>query len=256
MQSIRTLVVDDEPLARDKIIGFLTEEPDIELIAECDNGLSAVDAIREHDPDLVFLDVQMPELNGFGVLKEIGSEAAPAVIFVTAYDQYALQAFDVHAMDFLLKPFDRSRLRTAVQRARSQILGHQTGQLRDRLNALLEDLEDKDKYLDRLVVKAKGRVYFLRVEDIDWIEAAANYVKLHAGPEGHIVRETMTNLEQRLDPAKFMRIHRSTIVNIDRIEELRQLFHGDYAVVLKGGKSLAVSRGYRDKLNALLGRAS
>lgn len=255
MHNIRTLVVDDEPLARDKIKGFLSEEPDIELVAECDNGLSAVSAIRDKRPDLVFLDVQMPELNGFGVLKEVGDEDAPAVIFVTAFDQYALQAFDVHAMDFLLKPFDRARFRTAVDRARSQIVGNQTGHLRDKLSALLEDLEDK-KYLDRLVVKARGRVYFLKVGDVDWIEAAANYVKLHTGMESHTVRETMSNLETRLDPNKFMRIHRSTIVNIDRIEELRQLFHGDYAVVLKGGKSLAVSRGYREKLNTLLGKPS
>ena len=255
MQTIRTLVVDDEPLARDKIKGFLSEEPDIELVAECDNGLSAVNAIREKNPDLVFLDVQMPELNGFGVLKEVGDDEAPAVIFVTAFDQYALQAFEVHAMDFLLKPFDRSRFRTAVERARTQIVGQQTGHLRDRLSALLEDLEDR-KFLDRMVVKARGRVYFLKVDDIDWIEAAANYVKLHTGAESHTIRETMTNLEEHLDPQKFMRIHRSTIINIDRIEELRQLFHGDYAVVLKGGKSLAVSRGYRDKLNTLLGKSA
>ena len=253
MDTIRTVVIDDEPLARDKIKGFLTEEPDIDIVAECDNGLAAVDAIQRKAPDLVFLDVQMPEMNGFGVLKEVGPERSPAVIFVTAFDQYALQAFDVHAIDFLLKPFDRARFRTAVDRARTQIAGQQTGSLRDRLSALLEDLEDR-KYLDRMVVKQSGRVYFLKVGDIDWMEASANYVKLHSGHECHTVRETMTRLEERLDPEKFMRIHRSTIVNIDRIEELRQLFHGDYAVVLKGGKNLAVSRSYRDRINQLLGK--
>ncbi len=255
MESIRTVVVDDEPLARDKIVGFLSEEPDIEVVGQADNGLTAVDVIRQHHPDLVFLDVQMPELNGFGVLKEVGSEEAPAVIFVTAFDQYALQAFEVHALDFLLKPFDRARFRSAVERARSQIVGDRSGSLRARLSALLEDLEDK-KYLDRMVVKRSGRVYFIKVDDVDYIEAAANYVRLHTGDDGHTVRETMTRLEERLDPEKFMRIHRSTIVNIDRIEELRQLFHGDYAVVLRGGKNLAVSRSYRDRINTLLGKPS
>lgn len=254
--SIKTLVVDDEPLAREKIVSFLSDEPDIEIVGECDSGRSALNAIERYSPDLLFLDIQMPEMDGFGVLREIGTEKTPAVVFVTAYDQYALQAFEVHAMDFLLKPFDRIRLKTALERARAQILRQRTGDLRERLAALLEDLEDEEQFLDRLVVKSSGRVFFLKVDDVDWVEAAANYVRLHTGEDSYLVRETMTRLEKKLDPQKFLRIHRSTIVNIDCIQELQQMFHGDYAVVLKGGKSLAVSRGYRDKLNQLLGKPS
>jgi len=253
--TIRALVVDDEPLAREKILSFLADEPDIEVVGECETGTSAIAAIERDTPDLVFLDIQMPELNGFGILKKLGSTPLPAVIFVTAYDQYALQAFDVHALDFLLKPFDRQRLQIALDKARRQILNQRTGELRDRLQALLEDLQGEPQYLERMVVKSSGRVFFIKVDDVDWFEAAANYVRLHLGNESHLVRETMATLERKLDPQRFMRIHRSTIVRIEAILELRQLFHGDYAVVLRSGKSLPVSRGYRDKLNQLLGKA-
>lgn len=252
--TIRALVVDDEPLAREKLLALLADESDIEVVGECGTGSSAVDAIERNTPDLVFLDVQMPELDGFGILERLDDAHTPAVIFVTAYDQYALQAFDVHALDFLLKPFDRQRLVAALEKARRQILNRRTGELRERLQALLEDLQGEQQYLERMVVKSSGRVFFLKVEDVDWLEAAANYVRLHVGSEGHLVRETMANLEKKLDPQRFLRIHRSTIVQIDRIQELRQLFHGDYAVVLENGKQLPVSRGYRERLNQLLGR--
>jgi two-component system LytT family response regulator len=249
--SIRTVIVDDEPLSRDRMLALLAEEPDIEVIAQCDDGEAAIATIARTNPDLVFLDVQMPEKNGFEVLQEVPQ--APAVIFVTAYDQYALQAFEVHALDFLLKPFDRKRLRNAVERAREQILRQRTGELRERLAALLDDLKgNEDRYVDRLVVKADGRVFFIKVDEVDWVEAAANYVRLHTRSGSHLIRETMTTIEARLDPKKFLRIHRSAIVRIDAIQELQPLFHGDYAVLLRSGKRLAASRGYRDRLNHLL----
>jgi len=249
---IRTIIVDDEPLARERIRALLADELDIEMIGEYANGREAVDAIQRHKPDLLFLDVQMPELDGFGVLQRLGAEKLPAVIFVTAYDQYALRAFEVHALDYLLKPFDRERFQKALQRARLQIQQAQDGDLNQRLLALLENLQPERKWLERLVIKAGGRVFFLKVEEIDWIEAAGNYVRLHAGRESHLLRETVKNLETQLDPKKFLRVNRSTIVRIDRIKELQPWFNGEYAIILQEGSRLTSSRGYREKLEALL----
>jgi two-component system LytT family response regulator len=251
---IRTLIVDDEPLARERLRKLLQDEPDMEIAGECADGREAVEAIRKEKPDLVFLDVQMPELDGFGVLEAIESDARPAIIFVTAHDQFALRAFDVHAVDYLLKPFDRDRFKKALHRATDQIERHQTGELKDRLSALLADLRPGPKHVERLAVKSSGRVVFLKVEDIDWVEAADNYVSLHVGKEQYLHRETMAALEQQLPSSRFMRISRSTIVNVDRIKELQPLFHGEYAVVLHNGKCLTLSRSYRDKLDQLLGK--
>lgn len=245
---INTLIVDDEPLARDRVRRFLRDEHDIHIIGECGNGQEAVKAINEQRPDLVFLDIQMPEKNGFEVVKSLDEKAMPAVIFVTAYDQYAIQAFDVHALDYLLKPFNRERLHKAVEHARSQIETKRIGQLDERLASLIKDLKTEKKYLERLVVKSVGRVFFLKVDDIDYIEAAGNYVKLHTGRESHMIRETMNGIEAKLDPDKFFRIHRSTVVNIDRIKELHPMFSGDYAVILRSGTELALSRNYRERL--------
>ena len=244
---IRTLIIDDEPLARDRVRRFLRDEADIELIGECGNGTEAVAAIKEHRPDLVFLDIQMPEKDGFDVIRSLGGKNLPVVVFVTAYDQYALQAFDVHALDYLLKPFNRDRIHRAVARAREQIERKRIGSLDERLTSLLADLKQEKKYLERLVVKSVGRVFFVKVDEIDWIEAAGNYVKLHAGRESHMVRETMNGIESKLDPDRFLRIHRSTVVNIDRIKELHPMFSGDYAVILRDGTELALSRNYRDR---------
>ena len=245
---INTLIVDDEPLARDRVKRFLRDEHDIKIIGECGNGKEAVAAIKEQRPDLVFLDIQMPEKNGFEVVKALDEKHMPAVIFVTAYDQYALQAFDVHALDYLLKPFNRDRLHKAVTHARDQIETRRIGNLDERLSSLIKDLRSDRKYLERLVVKSVGRVFFLKVEEIDWIEAAGNYVKLHSGREAHMIRETMNGIEAKLDPDKFFRIHRSTVVNIDRIKELHPMFSGDYAVILRNGTELALSRNYRERL--------
>jgi two-component system LytT family response regulator len=256
MTKIRTIVCDDEPLARERIKRYLGNEADIEVVSECANGQEAVEAVAKFSPDLLFLDIQMPELDGFGVLKAIGPQKVPAVIFVTAYDKYALSAFDVHALDYLLKPFNRDRFRRALGRARTQLEHDKVGQLDQRLLTLLEDLKTEHKYLDRLVVRSVGRVFFLKTNEIDWIEAAGNYVRLHVGREGHLLRETMSHLEAKLNPDKFLRIHRSTLVNIDRIKELQPLFSGDYTVILRDGRQLTLSRSYRDKLLELFDKSS
>jgi two-component system LytT family response regulator len=211
MAKIRTLIVDDEPLARRGIRAQLDEEADIEIVSECRNGLEAVAAIEEQSPDLVFLDVQMPELDGFGVLEAVGVDRMPVVIFVTAYDQYALRAFDVHALDYLLKPVDAERFASALQRARKQIEHHNVQDLNQRLQRFLDDVQAKQKFTERLVIKSGGRIFFLKVEEIDWIEAADNYVRLHVGRDSHLLRETMNHLEKRLDPDHFLRVHRSRV---------------------------------------------
>ncbi len=256
MTKIRTLIVDDESLARERIKRYLGAEADIEIVGECANGKEAVESIDSLSPDLLFLDIQMPEMDGFGVLGAIGSQRVPAIIFVTAYDKYALKAFEVHALDYLLKPFNRERFRRSLARAREQLDHDRMGQLDQRLLSLLEDLKAEQKHLDRLVVRSVGRVFFLKTDEIDWIEAAGNYVRLHVGREGHLLRETMNRLEAKLNPDKFLRIHRSTLVNIDRIKELQPLFSGDYTVILRDGRQLTLSRSYRDKLLELFDKSS
>ena len=250
---IRTLIVDDEPLGRERIRALLASDPDIEVTEECPDGRRAVAAIERSRPDLVFLDVQMPEMDGFAVLEAIAGDRMPVIIFVTAYDRYALQAFEVHALDYLLKSFDRERFAAALERAKEEIRRSKTGVLNEKLAGLLEDLQAKQKRLTRLVVKSGGRIVFLRVDEIDWVEAADNYARIHAGRESHLIRETLQSLEARLNPDKFLRIHRSTLVNLDRIRELQPLFHGDYLVKLTDGTELTLSRSYREKLLEPLG---
>jgi len=245
---IRTLIVDDEPLGRERIRTLLAGDPEIEVIGECPDGRQAITAIVQRNPDLVFLDVQMPEVDGFSVLEAICGERMPAIVFVTAYDRYAVRAFEVHALDYLLKSFDRERFAAALQRAKETIRRSREGALNERLAGLIEDLEAKKDRLTRLVIKSAGRIAFLRVEEIDWIEAADNYVRVHAGKEAHLIRETLQSMEKRLDPTRFLRIHRSSLVNLERIRELRPVFHGDYLVRLTDGTELTLSRSYRDKL--------
>ncbi|MFL6466393.1 MAG: LytR/AlgR family response regulator transcription factor [Pyrinomonadaceae bacterium] len=244
---IRTLIVDDEPLARERVKRFLKDERDIVILGECGNGTDAIKSIREKEPDLVFLDIQMPEKNGFDVIKSIEGGDLPTIVFVTAYDQYALQAFEVHALDYLLKPFNRERFHRAVSRAKDQIESRRRGELDERLASLISSISPDRKYLERLVVKSVGRVFFLKTSEIDWIEASGNYLKLHVGRESHMIRETMNSIEGKLDPGQFMRIHRSTIVNIDRIKELHPMFSGDYSAILRDGTELALSRNYRER---------
>ena len=256
MKKLRTVIVDDEPLARERLASLLSAEQDIEVVAQCRDGEEAVGAIDQHAPDLVFLDVQMPGLNGFEVIEAVGGEKMPLVIFVTAYDQHALRAFQVRALDYLLKPFDRERFKDALQRARTHIQRDETGDLGRRLLALVKDLRRDQPKTDRLVVKSGGRLFFLRTDEIDWVEAAGNYVRLHVGPTSHLLRETMNAIEGRLDPEKFFRIHRSRIVNMERIQEMQPWLNGEYAVVLRTGTRLTLSRGYREKLQERLGRTT
>lgn len=254
MKKIRTLIVDDEPLARERLTSLLSAEADIEVVGQCRDGEEAATAIVDQAPDLVFLDVQMPAMNGFEVIDAVGSEKMPLVIFVTAYDQHALKAFQVRALDYLLKPFDRERFQQALQRARAHIQRDETGDLGRRLLALVKDLRRDQPKTDRLVVKSGGRLFFLRAEEIDWIEASGNYVRLHVGPTSHLLRETMNAIEARLDPEKFFRIHRSRIVNMERIQEMQPWLNGEYAVLLRTGTRLTLSRGYREKLQDRLAR--
>jgi two-component system, LytTR family, response regulator len=255
--SVRTRVViaDDEPLGRERLRMLLAAEDWLEVVAECQDGPSAISAIQKQRPDLVFLDVQMPGATGFEVIEAIGVSRMPCVVFVTAYDRYALRAFDVHALDYLLKPFDRERFQQALARARQQLNGHPSGELERRLLALVQDLKPAQQRLERFVVKSGGRVFFLRADEIEWIEAAGNYVKLHAGTEAHLFRETMNALEAQLNPDLFFRIHRSHIVNIERVRELQPWFNGEYVVFLRSGARLTLSRGYREKLQERIGRS-
>jgi two-component system LytT family response regulator len=249
------MIVDDEPLARERLASLLSAEQDIEVIGQCRDGEEAVLGIQQHKPDLVFMDVQMPVLNGFEVIDAVGSEHMPLVIFVTAYDQHALRAFQVRALDYLLKPFDRERFQEALQRARAYIQRDETGDVGRRLLALVKDLRRDQPKTDRLVVKSGGRLFFLRTDEIDWVEASGNYVRLHVGTTSHLLRETMNAIEGRLDPEKFFRIHRCRIVNMERIQEMQPWLNGEYAVVLRTGTRLTLSRGYREKLQERLGRA-
>jgi len=249
---IETLIVDDEPLARERVRSLLAQMDDIAVVGECGAGREAARAIMEKRPDLVFLDVQMPELDGFGVLRKIPAEAMPVVIFVTAYDEYAIKAFDVQALDYLLKPFDRQRFARAVERARaalSQAGGHGADA---RLLELLKQMDRDSRYERRLAIKSAGRISFVSVDEIEWLEAADNYVRLHTGATVHLLRATMSSLEERLDATQFIRIHRSTIVRSDRIKEIQPLFNGEYAILLRDGRKLTCSRGYRYRIHALI----
>lgn len=246
---LRALIVDDEMVARRRIRRLLTAEADIVVAAECADGVSAVNAIERERPDLVFLDIQMPELDGFGVLRRIDLRELPSIVFVTAYDRYALRAFDVHAIDYLLKPFTRERFRRALGRARQQI-----GRREDPgLSALAEALRNPPRYLNRVAVRTASRIVLVDLADIDWIEAADNYVRLHSRRREYLLRETLASLEQQLDPQRFARIHRSAIVQIDRIAELHPAKHGDMDVVLKTGEILTLSRTWRDAVAKWLG---
>jgi two-component system LytT family response regulator len=243
---MRVLIVDDEPLACERLRTLLAAEPDVELLGEYHSGRAAADAIRKLAPDLIFLDVQMPEMDGFAVLESLSTP--PAVIFVTAFDQFAIRAFEVCALDYLLKPFDRERFAKSLARARAELQRRSASDLGARLQSLLAELRDRKQFLDRLVVRSGGRVLFLRTAEIDWIESAGNYVRLHTGAEEYLYRETLSRLESTLDPARFARIHRSTIVNVECVKELHPLFRGDYAVVLRDGHQLTLAKAYRDRL--------
>jgi two-component system LytT family response regulator len=247
--TLRVLIVDDEELARQRLQRLLASEHDVEVIGEACDGVQAVESIRALVPDLVFLDVQMPEVDGFAVLEQLRPRPVPAVIFVTAHDDYALRAFDVHAVDYLRKPFDAARFREAFARARQRLAGAGAEEHARKLDALLAQVETHPpRSRERIMVRTDGRLYLVRIDDIDWIEAAGNYVKLHVGRETHLMRETMTGIEKMLDPTRFLRIHRSTIVNLDRVREMQPWFSGEYTVILRDGTQLRLSRVYRERL--------
>src|SRR3954468_8993157 len=250
----RVLIVDDEPLARERIRTLLSEDPAFQIAGEAGDGATAVQAILALNPDLVFLDVQMPGADGFDVIDAVGADKMPFVVFVTAYDRYALRAFDVHALDYLLKPFDRERFRQALARASQQLERQNGGEIEKRLAAIVNDLRPAKAKTDRFVVKSGGRIFFVRTSEIDWIEAAGNYVKLHVGNDSHLIRETMNAVEGKLSPDLFVRIHRCHIVNIEQVRELQPWFNGEYVVFLKNGTRLTLSRGYRERLQERIGR--
>lgn len=239
---MRVVIIDDELPARKKIRTFLEDEPTIELVGEASDGLEAVAIIEQLKPDLIFLDIQMPHLTGFEVLQQL--DTIPSVIFTTAYDQYALKAFEVHAIDYLLKPFDQERFQSALKHAFQQ----PTNNLPSQLSNLILALNKQRNYLQRILLKTGGKIIIIKIDDINWIEAEEKYVQIHTGKEKYLYRETMNTLEQELDPQKFVRIHRSYIVQLDFIKELTPWSHGDYLVILKDGTQLNMGRNYREKI--------
>jgi two-component system LytT family response regulator len=261
-KKLKALIVDDEPLARRSIRLLLKEDPEIELVGECGSGAEALKIIQKQALDLLFLDIQMPEMSGFDVLERIDAAKIPAIIFVTAFDQYAIRAFEVHALDYLLKPFDDARFEKALRQAKTQIEQREINQLSKRLVRLLEDrdaLPGKARphgFLSRMMIKTASRVFFLKVDEIDWIEAADYYVKLHVGRKSHLLRETMSDMEAKLDPEQFIRIHRSAIVNLDRVKEMHTHFNGEYLVILQDGTELKLSRSRREQLQQMLNPGS
>ena len=254
MKTITAVIVDDEPLARERVRELLETEDDVDVVGEASNGAEALTMIASEEPDLVFLDIQMPGLDGFAVLRELGQDRMPTVVFVTAFDEYAMQAFDAHAIDYLLKPFDRERFAMTLTRARDVMRGRAKSDLDARLASLLDELQPGPSYLDRVLVKTGGRSLLLRVEDIDWIEAAGNYLRLHVGRQRHLLRETMAGLESQLDPGRFVRVHRSSMVNLERIASFEPALHGDYRITLGDGRSLTLTRTYKGRMEEALGR--
>lgn len=251
---IRAIIVDDEPLARERLRELLQTDVEINILRECINGEDAIEAIQELVPDLVFLDVEMPGKDGFAVLEALNPEQIPAVIFVTAYHQYAVRAFEFYALDYLLKPFDKERFEKALERAKAHIKNEKSENLTARILSALDEIKNKPVHLERLVIKMNGHVFFVKTEEIDWLEAEGNYVRLHAGKESYLLRDTITALETQLDPRRFIRVHRSAIVNLDRIQELQPWFHGEYRIILSAGVQLTLSRSYRERLHEALGR--
>ncbi|MBX7219407.1 MAG: LytTR family DNA-binding domain-containing protein [Blastocatellia bacterium] len=253
---VRIVIVDDEPLARKKIRRLLKNDPELEIVGEYGNGQAALTAIQENPPDVLLLDIQMPEMDGLQMARRLPVERTPYIIFVTAYDRFAVQAFEVHALDYVLKPYDGERLQAAVNRAKTALAAIHERDWAQRILSCLEDLKRPVQYLERIPVKRNEGVYFIKVPEIDWIESEGNYLRLHTGNTSHLMRETLSNLEAQLNPQSFIRIQRSVIVNFDRIREISPLFHGDCRILLFDGTELTLSRLYRHKIPHLPGRIS
>jgi two-component system LytT family response regulator len=253
MTPLRVLIVDDEPLARERLRAWLREEPAVEIVGECGSGPEAIATLRRTPLDLVFLDVEMPGCDGLQVLSELPAEGRPAVVFVTAHERFALDAFEVQAIDYLLKPFDRERFQTALRRAEEHLRARRAGKLEDKLESLLADAASPGKKSERLTVKSNGRLVFLKPDDIVWVAAADNYIILHLTSGRLMLRETLTALEERLDAATFARVSRSALVNLDQVKELQPTFHGDYVVVLRDGTRVPLSRSLRGRFGKFAG---
>jgi two-component system LytT family response regulator len=263
MDAIRTLIVDDERLARRNLRIRLQEVPDFQVIGECANGREAIAAITEQRPELVFLDIRMPDMDGFAVLEQLEEKVLPVVVFVTAFDQFAMEAFRVHALDYLLKPFEDDRFAETLQTCRRRVAELRSldreAVARDHATETMSagfsrpGEAARNPYLDRLVIKSQGRAFFMKITSLDWVEAFGNYVSVHAGEKSWLLRRTMQEMEESLDPRVFCRISRSAIVNLDRIQELIPIARGEHLVCLPGGRELKLTRGYREKLEALLG---
>ena len=251
---IRVLIADDEALARKFIRRMLKQDPDVESVAECSNGADAVATIRKEKPDLVFLDVQMPEMDGFAVLDAVRLDHLPEIVFTTAYESYAIRAFELHALDYLLKPFDQVRFKAALKYAKERFRSQHEEDKRLQVGTLLESIRAQQEYLDRIIIRADGRITFLHTREIDWIEADDKYLHLHTGKGARMVRQTLAAIESQLDPKKFLRVHRSAMVNMDRIKELQPLFNGEHSLILDDGTRLTLSRKYKEKLFELLGK--
>jgi two-component system, LytTR family, response regulator len=255
---LTVIVADDEKLARRRLVRLIEETGDAEVVAACAGGREAVEQIVALQPQMLFLDVQMPDLDGFGVLRELAGKAAPATVFVTAFDQYAVRAFEVHAVDYLLKPFDTARFRDAFTRAKERTTGRGRGGEDERMRALLAEYVASTQhvtkqYLDRVAIRDDGVLKVVRIPDVDWLETDGNYIRLHVGAASHLLRATAASIEPQLDPRSFIRVHRRYIVNVDRIVEVQPWFAGDAVLVLRNGAKLRVSRTYRERLHARLG---
>ena len=252
-KKIRVLVVDDEPPARRKLVRWCSQDPEIEVIGTCANGFEALEVLAAPGVDVVFLDVQMPQLSGFDVIRQVPEASRPLVIFATAYDQYAVDAFQLHAIDYLLKPYDHVRFTQAVQRAKRQLQHKQVQDVNTQLSALLKAMVQPKPYLSHFTIRHQDHIKLLKVEEVNWITAEGNYVKLHLNNEvNHLIRDSIGKLADRLDPRRFPRIHRSTIVNLENVEGFYPASHGDYTVALKDGTQLFMSRTYKNKMRDLL----
>lgn len=247
MKKIRAIIADDEPLEREKLMRFLSEDTELEVICQTNNGIDTIREIQSKKPDLVFLDIQMPDLDGFDVIHALDPESIPRIIFVTAYNKYALKAFEVHAIDYLLKPFDKTRLVKAVDFAKQSLLSDQED-MRLRMQDMMSAMESENKKTDRILIKCDGHIYFVKTDQIDWIESSGNYITIHVENQEHICRDTLKSLGAKLDKKKFVRVHRTKIVNVEHIKEIKPWFHGDSIIVLNNNIEIPLSRNYKENL--------
>ncbi len=258
MKTFKTLIIDDEKLARNRIKKLLEKQSDFEIVDECKNGREAVDCINSLNPDLIFLDVQMPELDGFSVLKKINKDNYPIIIFVTAYDKYALKAFEVHAVDYLLKPFDDERFQIALEHAKDHLVKNSRKDLHSKITHLMTELgetlpiSDVKDYLDRIIVKSGGKISFVKTSEIIRIKSAGKYISVLSKEGDNLIRQTMNEIEEKLDPKKFIRIHRSAIINFDFIKEIQNWYRGEYVILLNNNEKFTTSSSYRKNIQELI----